>query len=194
MLYRGAELRQASPAPDSLRGSPTAYLQFAVARAPEEAALVEETLSFHVKANGSDEAPMRQRSRTRSWWNCGEPENCGEHARRKSNASKKRRRKRGSSSKKAAQFQTENNRGVRAGVQAEDDEWTLQPNQQRRRAVFARVDGRAATKAQIEKRSLEARSERGWYMSTPNSNGDEHGEIHGNRESSAQRRFWQVKN
>ena len=31
-----------------------------VARAPEEAALVEETLSFHVKANGSDEAPMRQ--------------------------------------------------------------------------------------------------------------------------------------
>ena len=47
--------------------------------------------------------------------------------------------------------------------------------------------------AQTEKRSLEARSERGWNMSTPNSSGDEHGEIHGNRESSAQRRFWQVK-
>ena len=30
VLFRGAELRQASSAPDSLRGSPTAYLQFAL--------------------------------------------------------------------------------------------------------------------------------------------------------------------
>ena len=114
------------------------------ARVPEVAALVEETRSFHVKANGSDEAPMRQQvknkklvelRRTRDLWRTRA------EAKQRFQENKEEARE---LFKKAAKFQTENNRGVRAGVQAEGDEWTLQPKQQRRREVFARVDRRAA--------------------------------------------------
>ena len=87
-------------------------------RAQEVAALIDETLSYSVKATGKHEASMRQQLANKKLENLRRSRGIGEHALKRNSASTTRKTKRGN---KAGELQAEDERGFRERVQSKCD-------------------------------------------------------------------------